>query len=169
MLQLRLEEESARTLVAAARALRHAAPDIPLLVIDRADVALASGAHGVHVGCDGISPAALRRVMPEGFVIGISVGADDEVARAAGADYVGIGPVFRSGGGGDGIGVEGFEALARRCGLPAVAIGGIAPENVGRVRAAGASGVAVISALFGAADPMLAARALRSALDASGT
>jgi thiamine-phosphate pyrophosphorylase len=172
MVQLRLPDESPRVLAEAARALRRALSGVPLLVVDRADVALATGADGVHVGSDGILPAALRRVMPEAFIIGVSVGSDDDVARAPGADYVGIGPVFVAGGGGPGIGgaigLERFRALAMQCGVPAVAIGGITPETAGAAIAAGAAGVAVISALFGAADPMQSARALRSALGASG-
>jgi len=113
----------------------------------------------------------VRRIAPPGFIIGASVGSDDEVARAVGADYVGIGPVYATGSkadAGDAIGPERFAELARRCGVPAVAIGGITAERVSEVLAAGASGVAVISALFGASDPTLAARALRSALDATG-
>lgn len=170
MVQLRLPDESPRTLAEAARALRRAVPTVPLLVVDRADVALATGADGVHVASDGILASALRRVVPDGFIIGVSVGTDDEIGRVPGADYVGIGPVFTAPGSGAGtaIGLARFRMLAERSGLPAVAIGGIVPETVGAVVAAGASGVAVISALFGAADPMLAARALRSALDASG-
>jgi thiamine-phosphate pyrophosphorylase len=91
------------------------------------------------------------------------------VARVPGADYAGIGPVFTAGGSGaaTAIGLERFRALAARCGVPVVAIGGIAPDTAGAAMTAGAAGVAVISALFGAADPMQAARALRSALDAS--
>ena len=172
MLQLRLQDETPRTLVEVARALRRTAPGVPLLVNDRADVALAADADGVHVDCDGLSPAALRRVVPPQFIIGISVGWNDDIDRVVGADYVGIGPVFSAGaatGGGAAIGVERFRELAERCGLPAVAIGGIAPENVEAVLAAGASGVAVISALFGAPDPRLAAHALRSAAGASGS
>ncbi len=168
MLQLRLPDESARTLADAARALRRAAPKVPLVVVERADVALAAEADGVHVGSDGISPAALRRVVPPQFIIGISVGADDDVARIAGASYVGIGPVFSSATG-EALGVARFAELARRCGMPALAIGGVTPAHAGAVRAAGASGIAVISALFGASDPTLAARAFRSALDASGS
>jgi thiamine-phosphate pyrophosphorylase len=169
MVQLRLADESPRVLADAARALRRAVPAVPLLVVDRADVALATGAQGVHVGSDGIAPSALRRVVPEGFIIGISVGSDDDVARVPGADYVGIGPVFVAGGSGaaPALGLERFRALVERCRVPAVAIGGIAPDTVGAAVMAGASGVAVISALFGAADPMRAARALRSALDAT--
>ena len=171
MLQLRLKEESARSLVEIARTIQTMVPDVPLIVNDRADVALAAGAAGVHVGVDDLSPALLRRVVPPGFIIGASVGADDEVARAAGADYVGIGPVFATGSKADAgaaIGSERFGELARRCGLPAVAIGGITSERVPAVLAAGAVGVAVISALFGASDPTIAARALRDALVASG-
>lgn len=172
MVQLRLPDESPRVLAEAARALRDAVPGVPLLVVDRADVALATGADGVHVASDGIRPAALRRVVPEGFIIGVSVGTEDDLARVPGADYAGIGPVFVAGsagaGAGTAIGLERFRMLASQCGVPAVAIGGIAPHTAGAVMAAGATGVAVISALFGAADPMQAARALRSALDATG-
>ena len=169
MIQLRLKEESARSLVEIARAIQAMVPDVPLVVNDRADVALAAGAAGVHVGVDDLAPALLRRVAPPGFIIGASVGNDEEVARAAGADYVGIGPVYGTGSktdAGAAIGTARFAELARRCGLPAVAIGGITSDRVPDVMKAGASGVAVISALFGASDPTLAARAIRSALDA---
>jgi thiamine-phosphate pyrophosphorylase len=141
-------------------------------VNDRADVALAAGAAGVHVGVDDLSPALLRRVVPPGFIIGASVGTDDEVARSAGADYVGIGPIYVTGSksdAGSAIGPARFGELARRCGLPAVAIGGITSETVPIVMSAGATGVAVISALFGASDPTQAAREIRVALDASGS
>ena len=170
MLQLRLPDESPRTLVEVARALRRVAPGVPLLVNERADVALAADADGVHVGSDGLSPAALRRIVPAGFIIGVSVGSDADVERVAEADYVAIGPVFGSGrtsGDTRALGVVRFAELVGRCRLPAVAIGGITPTNAVEVRAAGASGIAVISALFGAADPMLAARAIRSGQDAS--
>jgi thiamine monophosphate synthase len=63
--------------------------------------------------------------------------------------------------------VEGFSELATACGLPAVAVGGVTPSNAASLMTDGAAGVAVISALFGADDPTEAARALRSALDAS--
>jgi thiamine-phosphate diphosphorylase len=82
-------------LVEVARALRAAAPSVPLLVNDRVDVALAAGAQGVHVGVDDISPSSLRKVMPRDIIIGASVGTDAEVSRAIGADYVGIGPGVR--------------------------------------------------------------------------
>lgn len=171
MVQLRLKDESARSLVEIARTILAMVPAVPLIVNDRADVALAAGAAGVHVGVDDLSPALLRRVVPPGFIIGASVGTDDEVARSAGADYVGIGPVYVTGSksdAGSAIGPARFGELARRCGLPAVAIGGITSETVPLVMSAGAAGVAVISALFGASDPTQAAREIRVALDASG-
>jgi thiamine-phosphate pyrophosphorylase len=123
----------------------------------------------VHLGSDGVAPAALRRVVPARFIIGVSVGADDDVPCAAGADYVGIGPVFATGRGtiaGAALGLARFRELARLCGVPAVAIGGISPQNAGALASAGASGIAVISALFAATDPTLAARVLRAAQDA---
>jgi len=171
MVQLRLKEESARSLVEIARVVRMMIPDVPLIVNDRADVALAADADGVHVGVDDLSPALLRRIVPAGFIIGASVGSDDEVERSAGADYVGIGPVFATGSKADAgaaIGAARFAELAARCALPAVAIGGISAERVPEVLSVGADGIAVISSLFGAPDPTLAARALRSALDANG-
>lgn len=171
MIQLRLKEESARSLVEIARTLRDMVPDVPLIINDRADVALAAGADGVHVGVDDLSPAALRRFAPAGFIIGASVGDDDEIDRAAGADYVGIGPVYATGSKADAgmaIGAQRFGELARRCGVPAVAIGGISSDTATAVMAAGASGVAVINAIFGSSDPTQAALSLRAALDASG-
>jgi thiamine-phosphate pyrophosphorylase len=170
MLQLRLKDESPRMLVEVARALLAAVPQVPLLVNDRADVALAAGAAGVHVGADDVSPEALRRVVPPAFIIGASVGDESEVARAAGADYVGIGPVFDTGSkadAGTAIGVARFSELAARCGVPAVAIGGVTPTLAPALFGAGASGVAVISALFSSRDPAQAARALRAARDAT--
>lgn len=167
MVQLRLTDVDARELVTVARDLVAALP-IPVVVSDRADVAIAADAAGVHVGVDGLPAAALRRIVPSSFMIGTSVGSDDEVERAVGADYVGIGPVFASGTTsrvGDAIGLAEFTRLARRAGLPAVAIGGIDSANSRSVLDAGAQGVAVIRAIFAAADPEVAARALSSATE----
>lgn len=166
MVQLRLEDIDPRDLVAIARALVEALP-VPLVVNARADVALAAGGAGVHVGTDDIPAAALRRVVPPGFVIGASVGTEDEVSNAAGADYVGIGPVFGAVPKSEAavaIGVAEFTRLARLTGLPAIGIGGIDELNVRQLREAGASGVAVIRAIFAAPDPERAARALSSAI-----
>ncbi len=114
-------------------------------------------------------PASLRRIVPDNFVIGASVGADEDVARAAGANYAYIGPVHGARQGEDALGVVGFAQLAKRFGGPAVAIGGVKAENVAALMSAGASGVAVISAVFRSPDAAAAARAMRAAQDASET
>ncbi|HEY9515432.1 MAG TPA: thiamine phosphate synthase [Gemmatimonadaceae bacterium] len=168
MIQLRLKDEDAHSQVEVARALVAALPpQVSLIVNDRADVALAAGAAGVHLGADDLPVAAVRRITPPEFVIGASVGCNDEVPAARGADYVGIGPVYPTGSkadAGTAIGVEEFARLAALCSLPAVAIGGINAANVRAVIAAGARGAAVISAIFGAPDPEAAARAMRDAM-----
>jgi thiamine-phosphate pyrophosphorylase len=165
MVQLRLEDVDARDLVAIARAFVSRLP-VPVIVNARADVALAAGAAGVHVGTDDIPAAALRRVVPPDFIIGASVGSDEEIALATGADYVGIGPIFPTSSRvdvGTAMGAETFSRLARQAKLPAVAIGGIDSSNYRIALGAGAVGVAVIRAIFAAPDPERAARALSSA------
>lgn len=173
MIALRLPGESSRVLADAARALLACRLGVPVLVSGRADVALAVGAAGVHVATDDLSATAVRRFAPEHFIVGASVGTASEVTHATGADFVAIGPVFTAtrgttSGAGDAIGTDGFVELTRACGVPAVAIGGVTPANARVLMEAGAAGVAVISAIFGDADPLGAARALRSSLDASG-
>ena len=166
MLQLRLKDADARSLVEVARALVETLP-IPVIVNDRMDVALASGAAGVHLGADDLPVVAARAIAPDGFIIGASVGNDDEVSGAAGADYAGIGPVFGTTSkpdAGGAIGVAGFARLMARTGLPSVGIGGVTGENAGNVIAAGAAGIAVISALLGTTDPERGARILRSSI-----
>ena len=165
-IQLRLKDVSARDLVGLARALVPVV-GVPVIINDRADVAIAAGAAGVHLGADDIPVSAVRRVAPEGFIIGASVGSDDEIELAAGADYVGIGPVFPTESkkdAGAAIGVAEFTRLAVATGLPAVAIGGITAANASQAMAAGATGVATVAAIFGANDPLTAAREMASAI-----
>jgi thiamine-phosphate pyrophosphorylase len=166
MLQLRLKDADARSLVEVARALIETLPT-PVIVNDRVDVALASGAAGVHLGVDDLPVSAARAIVPDGFIIGVSVGSDAEISGSAGADYAGIGPVFGTRSKADAgvsIGVEEFARLSARTGLPSVGIGGVTPENAREVIDAGAAGVAVISALLAAKDPAEAARSLRYAI-----
>lgn len=169
MIQLRLKDENPRTIVEVASALIALLPRaVPLVINDRLDVALASGAAGVHLGVDDLPVAAARRIAPPGFVIGASVGSGAEVAGSRGADYVGIGPVFATGSKADAgaaIGLAEFARLAELCALPAVAIGGMDASNAREAIEAGARGVAAISAIFGARDPEAAARAMRNAVD----
>jgi thiamine-phosphate pyrophosphorylase len=168
MVQLRLKDADARTQVEVARALVAALPArIPLIMNDRPDLAIAAGAAGVHVGPEDLPSAAVRRMLGPERIIGVSVGNDAEALQASDADYVGIGPVYATaskGDAGDAIGIAELERLMLVCARPAVAIGGIDATNAGAVIAAGASGIAVIRALFSASDPEEAARSLRSAI-----
>ena len=165
-IQLRVKDVSARDLAALAADLIRSV-EIPVIINDRADVALAVGAAGVHVGADDVPARVVRSIAPPGFIIGASVGTDDEVRNAEGADYVGIGPVYATGSkkdAGRAIGVEEFSRLAAATGLPAVAIGGITPANARAAIDAGAAGIASIASVFGATDPLAAARAMASAI-----
>jgi thiamine-phosphate pyrophosphorylase len=165
MVQVRLKEADAHTLVEATRRLV-VDLGVPVIVNDRVDVALAAGAAGVHVGVDDLPVSAVRRIVPAGFIVGASLGSESEAANARGADYAGIGPVYSTGtkaDAGPAIGVDGFVRLRALTAAPCIGIGGITPANAGALVAAGAAGVAVVSAVFGAPDPELAARALRRA------
>lgn len=165
-IQLRLKDVSARDLVIVAQELVRSV-GVPVIVNDRADVAIAAGAAGVHLGADDLPPAAVRAFAPEGFIIGASVGSDDEVRGSRGADYVGIGPVFSTDSkknAGTAIGVAEFKRLAELTGLPAVAIGGITASNARAAIDAGAAGIAAIAAIMGAEDPAAAASEMASAI-----
>ena len=156
MVLLRLKHVDARTLVEVGRALVGALT-VPVIVSERLDVALACGAAGVHLNSASAPVVAIRpHVAPE-FLIGGSVTTANDLERAADADYVTIGPVF--GADAASLGATGLRRLAAACGRPVIAIGGIDATNVAAVRAAGATGVAVIRAVLGASDPERAARA----------
>lgn len=164
--QLRLKDVAARDVVVLARELVRAV-GVPVIVNDRADVAIAAGAAGVHLGADDLPASAVRTFAPDGFIVGASVGSTAETANASGADYVGIGPVFATSSkqdAGEAIGTVEFARLAAATGLPAVAIGGITALNARLAIDAGAAGVAVIAAIFGATDPRVAAAELVSAI-----
>ena len=160
-LQLRLKHATPREQVALARELI-AALSIPVLVNDRPDVALAAGAAGVHLGPGDLPAHLTRRIVPASFIIGVSVGSPDEALTAGDADYWGVGPWRVTGtkaDAGDALGADGFARIvALSGGRPCIAIGGIGPEDVAAVRAAGGAGVAVVSAILGADDAEAAAR-----------
>jgi len=166
-IQLRLKQASAGELVGAARALV-AAVGVPVLVNDRPDVALAAGAAGVHLGPDDLPVELARRIAPPGFLIGASVGSEMEAAAAAAADYWGIGPWRITGtkqDAGSALGAEGFARLAGLAGgRPCIAIGGVRPEDAASVRAAGGTGIAVVSGILGADDVETATRRYARAL-----
>jgi thiamine-phosphate pyrophosphorylase len=131
---------------------------IPLIINDRADIARAAGAAGVHLGRSDLPVAAARKILGRRFMIGVSAASPAEArqAEAAGADYLGVGPVFPTRSKGDAgapVGLGMVRKIRRATSLPILAIGGISAENVPAVIGAGADGVAVISAITAAADP----------------
>jgi thiamine-phosphate pyrophosphorylase len=131
------------------------------------DVAFLCGADGAHVGQEDLPAAAARRLLPRPAILGVSVSTLEEAERAArdGADYLGVGPVFATGtkkDAGAPLGLEAIAALVQAASLPVVAIGGIDYENVAAVLRTGVAGVAVVSAVSGAADMAAAARALKA-------
>jgi thiamine-phosphate pyrophosphorylase len=139
------------------------------IVNDRVDVALASGAAGVHLGADDLPVAAARRVLGPNSVVG-GTARDAATARtlvAAGASYLGVGPCFATvtkSGLPDPIGLVGVAAVASAVDVPVIAIGGVRVDYVDELRAVGAYGVAVVDAVSGADDPALAVRDLRRAV-----
>jgi len=167
-IQLRMKDGSAREMAALGRALlAEARPAGALLFInDRVDVALAVGADGVHLGQDDLPAAAARRIAPPGFLIGVSAETVELAvrARADGADYVGVGPVYATGSkadAGDAVGLERIAEVSAAVRIPVVGIGGITIGSAPAVLRAGAAGIAVIGAVMRAIDPASATRALQ--------
>ena len=170
VIQLRGKTASGRELVEYGRRLRQACRrhGLGLIVNDRVDVALAISADGVHLGQDDMPVAVARRLAPH-LVVGLSVGSLAELpsAWADRPDYFGIGPVYRTSSkadAGEALGLAGFSAIQRaaRESGPVVAIGGIDRHNVAPLWELGVDGVAVISAVVGAADWTQACRDLRA-------
>jgi thiamine-phosphate diphosphorylase len=181
--QIRERQLEGRPLLALADAIAAAARSgaeragrpVRVLVNRRADVALAIGADGLHLGFDAVDPATARRLLGAGARIGVSVHSAPEAAAVAaaapggpGADYLHLAPVFAPLSKESGRAPLGLGELsaAARCGVPVLAQGGIDAGNAREVCRAGAAGVAVTGALLGADDPGRAAAALRAALDA---
>jgi len=160
MVLLRLKHADAHLLVEAGRALVSALR-IPVVVSERFDVALSCGAAGVHLASGSMPVVAVRTQAPAAFMIGMSVSEASELEQCSLADYVTIGPLCAPGG--VGLGLPAFTELVAACGRPVMAIGGIDAALAPALRAAGASGVAVVGAVLGAPDPEVAAAALFAA------
>jgi thiamine-phosphate pyrophosphorylase len=141
--------------------------DVPLLVNDRVDVAVGSGAAGAHVGQNDDPGTARGRLGPE-RILGVSVTSPEEawMAEMAGADYIGI-TVWTTATKPEAvaIGPEGLQEIAGATALPVVGIGGIDARNAREVLTAGAAGIAVIGAVALAPDPVEAVRELRALVD----
>jgi thiamine-phosphate pyrophosphorylase len=172
MVQYRAKAATTRAMVEEARSLLELcrSKGVPLIINDRADVALAVGADGLHVGQDDLPAAIARRLLGSTRILGVSVGSPEEARRALadGADYLGASPVFSTPTKRDApspMGIEGLRSLAAAAGAPVVAIGGIDAANAAAVIEAGAAGIAVVSAIVAAENVEDAARSLRTVVD----
>ncbi|WP_422877893.1 thiamine phosphate synthase [Ktedonosporobacter rubrisoli] len=170
VIQLRDKVASTRKLVEEGLVLRELTRrrGVLLIVNDRIDVALAVDADGAHVGQDDMPAHLARRLLGPERILGVSAGNLEEARAAveAGADYLGIGPIYPTRGkldAGVPVGTQFVLGLKLRYATPLVAIGGITAENAGEVIQAGAAGIAVITAVVNAEDIAAAARKLATA------
>ena len=170
VIQLRDKQASARVLLEEARRLLAVtrAARIPLIINDRADIAQAVGADGVHLGQEDLPVAAARDLLGPKSLIGLSTHSLDQAlaAEADGADYLGFGPIFPTPTKPDygSIATELIREVAARTRAPMVCIGGIDATNLDEVLRAGAERVAVVRAVCGADNPEVAAWELKQRL-----
>lgn len=160
VVQLRDKDLSPRDLLATAKKIRDVAGSMgrALIVNDRIDIALASSAHGVHIGYDDFPYSPARSLCPKPFILGVSGGTMEELKEAigAGVDYIGVGPVFETReakpDAGPPVGLKFIEEARKVTEIPLIGIGGIDHENAPSVIRAGAAAVAVISAVVASED-----------------
>ena len=130
--------------------------NVPLIINDRLDIAMAVGAAGVHLGQNDLPCAAARKILGEDYIIGVSAHnpAEAKAALQSGADYLGCGAVFGTATKADvqKLGTDGLAAICREKGLPVVGIGGVTADNYREVRAAGADGAAIVSGILAQPD-----------------
>mgnify|MGYP004492809035 FL=1 len=171
MLQLRektLEEpaflQEARELQALCRSYH-----VPFIVNDNVDIALAMDADGVHVGQSDMEALDVRAKLGPDKIIGVSTQTVEQalLAEKHGADYLGVGAVFPTGSKADAddVSYDTLKAICRAVSIPVVAIGGISRGNAARLAGSGICGVAVISAIYGAADIRAASQELKAATE----
>ncbi|OHV82275.1 thiamine phosphate synthase [Rhizobium sp. LCM 4573] len=167
MVQLRDKQADTGRMIDTGQALKVAlaGTGVPLIVNDDVEAAIAIGAEGLHVGQDDISAEAARALIGPDMILGLSVqtGENAVPADAAFADYAGIGPIFPTSTKPEHAPAIGFDGLRKLVGIspiPTVAIGGVKAEHVAPALAAGADGVAVVSAICGQPNPKAAAERL---------
>ena len=153
--------EEARTLAALCR--RYG---VPLIINDNVEVALASGADGVHVGQDDLTVEQVRRLAGDRLIVGVSAHSVEQAlaAQAGGADYLGVGAVFATATKSDAhvLPRETLAEICRAVDIPVVAIGGISADNLLQLAGTGVDGVALVSAIFSAPDIEGQCRRLRA-------
>ncbi|MFV0417201.1 MAG: thiamine phosphate synthase [Dysgonomonas sp.] len=144
--------------------------NVPLIINDRLDIALACDAEGLHIGQSDMPYEIVRKLLGKNKIIGLSVEnvQDAKEANNLDVDYIGISPVFDTQTKTDtskALGLEGIKEISRICRHPSVGIGGINISNAADIISAGADGISVVSAIMSAQDPMESARQLRNIVD----
>lgn len=138
---------------------------IPLIINDRVDIALAVEADGVHIGQKDIPVTAVRKIIPESMIVGVSVSNVTEAKEAEknGADYLGVGPVYwtKTKKEKEALPEGTLEEVAKSVSIPVVAIGGLKVHNIETVRSEYVAGIAVVSGIMQAENPREAAEAYR--------
>jgi len=163
MIQIREKDAETREFVELARRVKEVTGKlgIPLIVNDSLEVAIASGADGLHVGQDDGDVARIRARLANGEILGVSVHSAREAREAelAGADYIGVGAAFPTGSKDDVsvLSLEAFREIAEAVSIPAIAIGGITEGNAHLLAGRGLAGIAAISAVFAEPDRVRAA------------
>ncbi len=172
MIQLRHKTASGSQLFAWAVAIRKFCRQYHALLVinDRLDIAMASGADGVHLGQEDMPAAVARKIVGKNHIIGVTASSVHEAIEAEndGADYIGLGHIYPTSSKekiNSPIGIETLRQASAILSIPVLAIGGISSENAGLVISFGASGVAVISAVSRAESPLTATRGLMRAIN----
>lgn len=169
MVQLREKESSSLEFYEQAQEVKRITDryEVPLIINDRVDIALAVEAAGVHIGQSDLPVPDVRRLIGMEMLLGVSVSSSEEAGKAMedGADYLGVGAMFPTGTKTDAnaVSMEELQRIRRMTNLPIVVIGGINQENAGQFRPMGIDGLAVVSAIIGQPDIRKAAVRMKEA------
>ena len=139
--------------------------DVPLLINDRIDIALAVDSEGVHIGQDDMPARIARKIIGDDKILGVSAATVEDAIRAEedGADYIGSGAVFPTStkDDADSVSKEELKEIVDSIDIPVVAIGGITLENASQIKDTGIAGFSVVSAIMAAEDPKDASKKLK--------
>ena len=139
--------------------------DVPLLINDRVDIALAVDSEGVHIGQDDMPADIAREIIGEDKILGVSASTVEEAKKAEkdSADYIGSGAVFPTAtkDDADSVSKEELKEIVDSIDIPVVAIGGITVENANTLKGSGIAGFSVVSAIMSAEDPKVASKKLK--------
>ena len=174
--QLREKDCSTREFIEQALAIKHflETRQVPLIINDRLDVAMAVAADGVHLGQSDMPLETARKITGPSMLIGISAESvqDAVEAETGGADYLGVSPIYDTPTKADtapALGLKGLQEIRNRVNIPLVGIGGLNKSNAAEAIRNGADGIAVVSAIVSADDPAAAAMKLKQLIDKAKT